>query len=244
MGNFEKFCMEMEKITTRIEGDDRQIAEAKELIKDLLDDTSWFTGYLLSKLMQTGTDEKTGIWPNEFTIFKSRERNFSVLAYIWEPGADDRPHDHGAWGIISPVTGVIYETKYRRIDNALKEGYAELEVTSQKFISPGSSTVVLPHDKGIHAMSNPGSIAAASINVYGKGSGRGYINFFSPEKKLVTKIYPPSIQKKILAAEAVAILSPEETAELLKEKIMGDLPAQINKEFKEILARLGKNLPA
>ena len=234
----------MEKVTTSIEGDDRQIAEAKELIKDLLDDTSWFTEYLLSKSMQIETDERTGIWPNEFTIFKIRERNFSVLAYIWEPGADDRPHDHGAWGIISPVTGIINEVKYRRIDSGLKEGYADIEKISQKLIPPGSSTIVLPHDKGIHAMSNPGSLAAASINVYGKGSGRGYINFFSPEKKLVTKIYPPAIQKRILAAEAAAILSPEKTVESLKEAIMGNIPAQIKKEFKEIIARLRKSLPA
>ena len=244
MNSPEKFCMEMEKITTRLEGDDRQISEAKELIKDLLDDTSWFADYLISASLGEKPDERTGIWPNEFIIFKSPNRNFSILAYIWEPGADDRPHDHGAWGIISPVTGAINETKYRRIDKGLKEGYAELAIISQKLISPGSSTVVLPHDKGIHAMSNPGSIASASINVYGKGSGRGYINFFSPEKKMVTKIYPPSIQKKILAAEAAAILSPEKTAESLQEKISGNIPVPLKNEFKEILTRLGKFRPA
>lgn len=241
MNNFEKFCLEMEKVTTGIEGDDRQISEAKELIKDLLDDTSWFTRYFLSKSMQIKTDERTGIWPNEFTIFKSRERNFSVLAYIWEPGADDRPHDHGSWGIISPVTGIINEVKYRRVDSGLKECYAELEKISGRVIHPGGSTVVLPDNKGIHAMSNPGSLAAASINVYGKGSGRGYINFFSPEKKLVTKIYPPAIQKRILAAKAAAILSPEETAESLKEAISSAEPVQIKNEYTEILAGLGKS---
>jgi len=240
MNNLEKFCMGMEKVTTGIKGDDRQISEAEKLIKDLLNDFSWFTRYLLSKSLHEGTDERTGIWPNEFTIFKSRERNFSVLAYIWEPGADDKPHDHGAWGIITPVTGIINEVKYRRIDSGLKECYAELEKISQKIISPGSSTIVLPHDKGIHSISNPGSIAAASINVYGKGSGRGYINFFSPEKKMVTKIYPPAIQKRVLAAEAAAILTPEETAESLKEAIRNAVPIQIKNEYRKILERLGK----
>jgi len=241
MNNLEKFCFEMEKITTGIEGDDRQIAEAKDLMKEILNDTSWFSGFLLSKSIQTGSEESIGIWPNEFTIFKSPEKNFSVLAYIWEPDAEDKPHDHGAWGIISPVTGIINEVKFRRLDKGEKEGYAELGKISERVIHPGVSTIVLPHNEGIHAMNNPGSIAAASINVYGKGSGRGYINFYSPEKKMITKIYPPAIKKRILAAETAAILSPEKTADSLKRAIKENIPVQIKKGYEDIIKKLSKN---
>lgn len=231
----------MEKVITCIKGDDRQIFEAKELMKIILNETSWFVEYLLSRSLQSKTDERAGIWANEFTIFKSPEKNFSLLAYIWEPGAVDKPHDHGSWGIISPVTGVINEVKYCRLDSGEEEGFAELGKISERVIFPGDSTIVLPHNEGIHAVSNPGSLAAASINVYGKGSGRGYIQFFSPGEKNVTRIYPPAIQKRILSAEAASILSPEKTADYLNRVIDETTHPNIKKEYEDILKKLNLN---
>jgi hypothetical protein len=74
---------------------------------------------------------------------------------------------------------------------------AELEAISSEVIEPGKTTSVLPLDEGIHLMRGAMDAMTVSLNVYGKTVRPGYIQFFNPAQKKVTRIYPPSLFNKV-----------------------------------------------
>ncbi|MBK7550158.1 MAG: cysteine dioxygenase family protein, partial [Syntrophaceae bacterium] len=150
--------------------------------------------------------QKTGIWPNEFTLHRAPDRSFVVLAYIWDAGLADIIHDHGSWGIIGTLVAKLGERKYERIDDGRREGYCELRETSGGVFGPGETTFVLPLDEGLHAMHNPTDGVAVSVNVYGKTVRPGYIRFFDPARRTVTRTYPPQTLKEVLAVKTLAAI--------------------------------------
>ncbi len=238
--NLEQFCESFDDLLKGKPDVSAIISTGRALVSELMNRKEWF-GDVLERLLfdkEFSESQKPGIWPNEITLYRSPERSFLVLCYIWDPGLSDAIHDHGSWGIIGSFLRPIGEKKYIRMDDGKKEGYAELEEVSSIVLQPGQTTYVLPLNKGIHRMENFGSDTAITINVYGPNVRKGYVQFFYPEMNSVNRVYPPKAFREALAARAIGSMAAPWSEKLLKRIQASALPDYIKKEGEISLAKL------
>lgn len=240
MEGFEAVFTGFQKMNADEKTISRKIENGRALVSELTIRQDWFFNYLKEMIVEPSAFEsqKPGIWPNEYTIFRSPDRSFVVLAYIWDAHLADIIHDHGSWGIIGTLLGRLGERKYERIDDGKREGYAELRETEHRMYVSGETTFVLPLDKGLHAMDNPTDGIAVSINVYGKTLRRGYTHFFDLEKKTVTRVFPPRTMKEVLAVKTLEAIDPSRAEGVLREALGTPRPPQLRQEYEEALARI------
>ncbi|HVO67458.1 MAG TPA: cysteine dioxygenase family protein [Syntrophales bacterium] len=240
MRNIERFCDLFRKLLEEKPVMSRVIDAGSSIMAELISEREWF-GDILQKVLFDPTfneNQKIGIWPNEITLYRSPDRSFQILCYIWESYVKDAVHDHGSWGIIGSFVQPFRERKYKRLDDGKTEGYAVLEEVSSAIIEPGRVTHVLPLNKGIHSMENVSSDIAITINVYGRNIRKGYIQFYNPEKNSVARVYPPKSLREKLAIRAAAALRGPWSEEILKSVLVSNLPDHIKKEGEISLKKL------
>lgn len=240
MDRFESFCAKMGTMLAEESNIMRKIENGRELVSELNSSPGWFFETLERMILDPASIErqKPGIWPNEFTLHRAPDRSFVVLAYIWDAGLADTIHDHGSWGIIGTLVAKLGERKYERVDDGKREGYCELRETASGVFDPGETTIVLPLNKGLHAMDNPTDGIAVSINVYGKTVRQGFIQFFDPAKKTVTRAYPPRTLKEVLAVKTLAAIDPGRAEGTFREALGSPRPPQLRQEYEEALRKL------
>ncbi|MDQ5984887.1 MAG: hypothetical protein CSYNP_00585 [Syntrophus sp. SKADARSKE-3] len=240
MERFENFCRRFQKMVADEKNIIRKIENGEELVSELLSRQDWFFDYLKNMILNPSLFEshRPGIWPNEYTLFRSPDRSFAVMAYIWDVGMADFIHDHGSWGIIGTICGNLGERKYESLDDGKLEGYAELRETKHKMYGPGEITIVLPLNKGIHAMDNPTDVIGASINVYGHTMRQGYIQSFDPRKNTVTRIFPPRTAKEILAIKTLASMDPSRAQAVFRDALGTPRIPQVKQEYETTLLKL------
>jgi predicted metal-dependent enzyme (double-stranded beta helix superfamily) len=200
----------------------------------------WFEEFMSKMIFDRAfiESQKPSIWPNEITLYRSPDRSFVVLAYIWDAKLADTVHDHGSWGIIGTLCAKLGEKKYERLDDGKRQGYAELRETESKVLGPGETTFVLPVKNGIHAMENPTDGIAVSVNVYGKTLGRGYVQFFDPARKTVTRVYPPRTYKEVLAVKTLVAFGTGRAEAILQQALREPQPPHLREEIEAALRKL------
>jgi predicted metal-dependent enzyme (double-stranded beta helix superfamily) len=97
-----------------------------------------------------------------------REGNFNVTAIVWGPGDNAKAHNHDTWGLVGVLENEIQETRFRRLDDGTKAGYAKLEVKDILTNSAGMVSCLVPPDDDIHEMNNVSDRNTVEIHVYGK----------------------------------------------------------------------------
>jgi predicted metal-dependent enzyme (double-stranded beta helix superfamily) len=97
-----------------------------------------------------------------------RGEGLFVSSVVWGPGDRIGPHDHQTWGLIGVMDHVIQETRYRRVDDRDRDGFAVLEEDRSTLVKPGEVTLLVPGVDEIHRMDNDGDRATVEIHVYGK----------------------------------------------------------------------------
>ena len=143
------------------------------------------------------------MFTNEFILFINNRRLFSARLYIYEPGQYTPVHDHNSWGVYGCVSEKIEVIRYRRQDDGTRQGYARLHETERVVLQPGDTSVVQPLNDGIHQAGNPAAGTCVMLSVYGTPIRRLYVNQFVPMNNLVSRLYPPRLRKKRLAAQAL-----------------------------------------
>lgn len=176
--------------------------------------------------------------PNDIVLYRSPTQSFSVRAFIWEPGRRYPIHDHGSWGILGVHLNEIRETKYRRLDDGSRDGYARVEQYCETVIKRGDVTHVLSLNDGLHKMEAAGGKAAMSIHVYGRALRKGYIQQFDPHHNAVHRVYPPHLHKKVLAMRVLCCIPEKWSEEVLKEAVSSSGPDYLIQEGQRALAML------
>ena len=210
----------------------------RRLVGELTSEVEWFREILERLVMdrQYLDGQRVSIWPNEVTVYRSPDRSFVILSYLWEPRTADTVHDHGSWGIISQLVNHAMERKFRRLDDGGREGYAELEETSSRVIEPGDTTCVLPLNEGIHQMVNLTDGIAVSVNVYGNVIRKGYVQYFYPETRSVQRVYPPRTSKKVMAIRTLGTLDRPWAKDILRAALQSTMPDFLKKECEASLS--------
>ncbi|MCH8898064.1 MAG: cysteine dioxygenase family protein [Chloroflexi bacterium] len=96
------------------------------------------------------------------------EDGFQVTAVVWGPGDHAGPHDHHTWGMIGVLENALTETRFRRVDDRSKEGYAQLEKDRDHLVRPGELTLLIPEVDEIHQMDNFTDRPTVEIHCYGQ----------------------------------------------------------------------------
>jgi predicted metal-dependent enzyme (double-stranded beta helix superfamily) len=151
------FIREMEELTT-IETDPRCITElGKPLLQQLVSHPD-----AIEERFQRGGSHGHGRY------LLHRAPRFNVTAVVWRPGDVATAHNHRTWGMIGVIANEIQESRFRRLDDGTKEGYAELETTDVLVHTPRAVSVLIPPEDDIHEMLNHTPRHTVEIHVYGK----------------------------------------------------------------------------
>lgn len=236
--NLEEFCNRFEDVAGRGEEITHVLREGRALLSELMATTEWFQLFLKRIVMDTAfrQQQKPSRWLNEYTVHRSPEGNFVILAYIWEPHQIDVIHDHNSWGVIGTLTGKVSERKYRRVDDGARDGYAELEEISHRLLIPGDTSSVMPLDGGIHRMENLTN-CSISINVYGKSYRKGYLHYYDAENRTVTRAYIYPLYRAALALRALGHMDGVLAKNILEEAIKDPVEDLLKREAELSLAR-------
>jgi predicted metal-dependent enzyme (double-stranded beta helix superfamily) len=104
--------------------------------------------------------------------YGARETSTCMQVFVWPAGATTPIHDHTSWGAYHCVVGSLLEERYERLDDGAQPSKARLRKTWQRsWRRDDEASMVLPYEKGIHRVGNPGSRPAISVHLYGPRMG-------------------------------------------------------------------------
>jgi predicted metal-dependent enzyme (double-stranded beta helix superfamily) len=151
------FINDLDRITRAEESPSAIVSEAKPLLARLLQNPDC----LKPEYRQRGAAEYG-------RYMLHRGKNFNVTAIVWGPGDGAKAHNHDTWGLVGVVENEIQETRFRRLDDGSRSGYAKVEIKEVLKNSEGMVSCLVPPDDDIHEMNNVSDRNTVEIHVYGK----------------------------------------------------------------------------
>ena len=103
-------------------------------------------------------------------IYLSPEDDLSLYALVWLPGQWTPVHDHGSWGVVGIVQGVLEERAYMCADGEItcNDGI-RLKRGGNVLLPPGAVTTFVPNPDHIHKTGVPDDREmAVSLHLYGR----------------------------------------------------------------------------
>lgn len=103
-------------------------------------------------------------------VYKAPDESLSLYALVWLPGQWTPVHDHGSWGVVGVVEGVLEERSYVRLsaDRGADEGI-ELARGGIMLLGAGAVTSFVPNPDHIHVTGVPAErLRAVSLHLYGR----------------------------------------------------------------------------
>ena len=103
-------------------------------------------------------------------ILVSPDESLSLYALVWLPGQWTPVHDHGSWGVVGVVRGMLQENSYIRLDaDRGRDQEIELARGGVILLSPGTVTSFVPNPDLIHVTGVPAERGrAVSLHLYGR----------------------------------------------------------------------------
>jgi hypothetical protein len=178
------------------------------------------------------------VFDNEIRLYRSPDRSFVVLAYLWDSRNLCAVHDHNAWGVIGALLHPMREVKYQRLDDGRAEGFVDLERVSDWDFQDGETGIVLPLDKGIHQTGGTLDLVSISLGVYGRSIRQGLIHFFDPAGKRFFRAPSRILFRKVLALKALTCLEETLGEKFLTPSLLQALPADLVREFQQASSSL------
>ena len=111
--------------------------------------------------------------PNGYTrnlIYSAPDESLSLYSLVWLPGQWTPVHDHGSWGVVGVIEGVLEERSYVRLspDRAADEDI-ELVRGAVILLGRGAVTSFVPNPDHIHVTGVPRERPrAVSLHLYGR----------------------------------------------------------------------------
>jgi predicted metal-dependent enzyme (double-stranded beta helix superfamily) len=232
--NLEDFCEGFQSLQRESSKTTRLLDAGQQLLGELLKDPTWFGRFLQRYIAGPNflADQPASVFDNEIRLYRSPDKAFTILAYIWDHPDQCPVHDHSSWGLIGSLLNPLREVKYRRWDDGKVEGFAELEQVSDSLLEAGQIGFVLPLNKGIHQTGTTGDTLTLSLGVYGRSIRQGYIHFFNPAGKKIMRAHTRILFRKVLAVRALASLGEAVGQTFLTPSLLDSLPEEVAREFR------------
>jgi predicted metal-dependent enzyme (double-stranded beta helix superfamily) len=103
-------------------------------------------------------------------VYDAPDDSLSLYALVWLPGQWTPVHDHGSWGVVGVVEGVLEERSYVRLshDRGADHGI-ELARGGVILLARGAVTSFVPNPDHIHVTGVPAERPrAVSLHLYGR----------------------------------------------------------------------------
>ena len=179
--SLQQFISDLDRITRATDSPEKIIDEAKPLLAELVKNADC----IAPQYKKRGA----AVYGR---YMLHRAPLFNVTSVVWGPGDGAKAHNHDTWGLVGVVENELQETRFRRLDDGSKVGYAELEVTAINHNKAGMvSTLQAPGDD-IHEMLNVTQRNTVEVHVYGKDlanmqrlqfdAGQRKVKFFASAK--------------------------------------------------------------
>ncbi len=103
-------------------------------------------------------------------IYIPGDRSLSLFALVWSPGQWTPVHDHGSWGVVGVLKGVLEERNYIRTDYyTVKDAGISLRRGGVILLDQGTVTSFVPNPDHIHMTGVPADRApVVSLHLYGR----------------------------------------------------------------------------
>lgn len=103
-------------------------------------------------------------------IFAADDGSLSLYALVWMPGQWTPVHDHGSWGVVGVVEGILEERNVIRIDDHHeRDGGIGLARGGTILMGPGTVTTFVPNPDHIHETGvAPERARTISLHLYGR----------------------------------------------------------------------------
>jgi 3-mercaptopropionate dioxygenase len=103
-------------------------------------------------------------------IYETPDNSLSLYALVWRPGQWTPIHDHGSWGVVGVVEGVLEERSYVSL-SPNREAHSDLALARGGIIllAQGAVTSFVPNPDHIHVTGVPAERSrAVSLHLYGR----------------------------------------------------------------------------
>jgi predicted metal-dependent enzyme (double-stranded beta helix superfamily) len=103
-------------------------------------------------------------------IYICPDGELSLFALVWRPGQWTPVHDHGSWGVVGVVEGLLEERAYMSADGEI-HGDAEIRLRrgGVVLLNPGAVTTFVPNPDHIHMTGVAADRArCVSLHLYGR----------------------------------------------------------------------------
>lgn len=103
-------------------------------------------------------------------IFDAPDASLSLYAIVWLPGQWTPIHDHGSWGVVGVIEGVLEERNFVRL-SADRGADADIDLArgGTILLSRGAVTSFVPNPDHIHVTGVPEDRPrAVSLHLYGR----------------------------------------------------------------------------
>ena len=103
-------------------------------------------------------------------IHATDDRSLSLYSLVWLPGQWTPIHDHGSWGVVGVVEGVLEERSYVRMSQDREaDDNIELVRGGVVLLGRGAVTTFVPNPDHIHVTGVPVERSrAVSLHLYGR----------------------------------------------------------------------------
>ncbi len=103
-------------------------------------------------------------------IHAAPDKSLSLYAIVWLPGQWTPIHDHGSWGVVGIVEGVLEERSYLRLSPDRDADHdIELARGGVMLLGKGAVTSFVPNPDHIHVTGVPAERSrAVSLHLYGR----------------------------------------------------------------------------
>ncbi len=103
-------------------------------------------------------------------IYLAPDRTLSLYALVWLPGQWTPVHDHGSWGVVGVVEGMLEERAYMSVDGEIRQNEGiRLKRGGLVLLPPGSVTTFVPNPDHIHKTGVPAERGrVVSLHLYGR----------------------------------------------------------------------------
>jgi len=103
-------------------------------------------------------------------VYLAPDRSLSLYALVWLPGQWTPVHDHGTWGVVGVVEGVLEERAYMSVDGEIRgDRGIRLKRGGLVLLPPGAVSTFVPNPDHIHKTGvPPGRGRVVSLHLYGR----------------------------------------------------------------------------
>ena len=103
-------------------------------------------------------------------IYALPDKSLSLYSLVWMPGQWTPVHDHGSWGVVGVLEGVLEERSYVRM-SADRDADEDIELVrgGVVLLGKGAVTTFVPNPDHIHVTGVPADRPrAVSLHLYGR----------------------------------------------------------------------------